>query len=214
MDITLEATARDTTRGKSGARSLRQAGKLPAIVYGKDAATTAVAVDPISLDTIFRKTGDRNTIIYMDLDGTTVPVMVKSVSRHPLHRDIVHVDFYRLEPGQIVTAEVPVITVGRAIGFTLGGRIRMLKRTVLVRCAFTDIPKEVVIDITKMRVNDFITVSQLKPIPNVEFVYTNDYNVLTLYGKKSLANVAVEGEEGEEGAEGAEGEETAADSAE
>lgn len=216
MDTQLDATVRDASRGKSGARKVRQAGKLPAVLYGRNQDATPITVDPKELSAIFRTSQNRNTVVHLQIDDDSVPCLVREVQRHPLHRDLLHVDFYRLEDEQEVEVEVPLVTEGKPAGVAEGGRLRVIARKIEVRCKWTDIPEAIVIDVSPLEVNDFIRVSDLEAPGDAEVIYETDYNVITVYGKQALvldlpelegpeeeeAEELLEGEEAEEGEEG------------
>lgn len=185
MQTTLAAEARDSKTGKGVARKLRASGKLPAVVYAGGDHARAITVDPKALLEIFRKTQNRNTIITLEIDGEEIPTLVKDAQRHPLSRDLLHADFYALEPGQVVEVRVPLATRGRAAGMALGGRLRLIRREVRVRCAWEKIPSVIEHDITPMEVNDMVRASELELPEGVELVIKNDFNVMTIYGKRA-----------------------------
>lgn len=209
MDTTLAAEARTGIAGKGGARKLRKTGMLPAVVYGPGEEATPVAVDPTRLLDIFRKTGDRNTVINLQIDGAEVPCLVRDSQRHPLTRELLHVDFYKVSRDRKVEVMVKLETTGRARGMALGGRLRVIRREVPVRCDFDKIPAAIVHDITQMRVDDFVAVSQLAAPEGVEIVFESDYNVISIYGKKLAVDEEEEEEEAEasESSEGGDGDE-------
>lgn len=186
MNTTLAATPR--TSGKKGdARKLRATGKIPAVMYGPNDEPTAIAVDADALTTIFRKTQDRNTVVEIELEGDKHPTLVRDVQRHPVSRALLHADFYRLANDRKVEVMIPVEGVGRPAGAIMGGRLRLIRRTVKARCEFDKIPSKLTVDIRPMDIGDMVKASEI-PLPEgVELVYDNDYNVLTVYGKKGRA---------------------------
>ncbi len=184
MDTNMNATVRKDDVGKGAARKLRAAGRLPAVVYAQGEEATPIHIDPLTLTTIFRKTANRNTIIHLEIDGETIPCLVRDAQRHPLTREILHIDFYRLAEGQAVTVDVPLEPTGRPEGAALGGRLRVIRRTVPVRSEWSAIPATLPVDVTPMVIGDFITISQV-PVPaGVEIIFESDFNVLSVYGKK------------------------------
>ena len=201
METTLAATIR-TDSGKGIARKIRAEGKLPAVMYGPGHDAVPVVVDPTELQNIFRNTGDKNTIVDLNLDGHSVPVLVREVQRHPVSRKLLHVDFFRVVEGRKIEVMVPVEPKGRPVGAVLGGRLRLIRRVLRARCAFNNIPSRFVIDVEHLNVNDMIRVSEIIPPEGVELVYDVDFNVITLYGKqKAIEEVVEDGEEAEVGAE-------------
>jgi large subunit ribosomal protein L25 len=207
----LAAEIRITETGKSIARKLRATGRIPAVVYGGGRPSLSLDLDPKELVEIFRTTADRNTVVHLDFssievpadvrDGWTsagaltadgkLPCMVKAVQRHPVTRNIEHVDFYWLAPGQEVVAVVPLEGVGRALGMAAGGRLRVIRRELKVRCAWDKIPKVIQHDITSMDLGDFVKASQLALPEGVSIVTRNDFNVLSVYGRRVVAKPVV-----------------------
>jgi len=186
METQLDATIRETSRGKSAARKLRKAGQLPAVIYGKEGKDAlSVTVNPDTLNTIFRKSQNRNTVVEIHLDGKKIPCLVGEVQRHPLARTFVHVDFFKLNPGQVVTVEVPLEGVGKPKGAALGGTLRGIVRTVPIECPWEKIPTKVTHDVSNMDINDFVNISQLAAPAGCKFAFTKDFHVLTVVGKKA-----------------------------
>jgi large subunit ribosomal protein L25 len=196
MDTTLAATKRNES-GKGGARKLRAAGKMPAVLYGIDSDTISLAVDPKQLTDIFQGTQNRNTVLQLDIDGTTVPALVREAQRHPVSRDILHVDFQQVgeKPVEVM---IPVTTTGKPAGAVLGGRLRLIRRELKVRCNYANIPFNFQVDVSDMQIGDIIKASEIDVPDGVQVVYTHDFNVLTLYGKKASAAVAEDAEVAEE----------------
>ena len=183
MDTHLTATPR-TDSGKGAARKDRAAGKLPAVLYGTDRATTPVVVDPAHLQKIFRTTRNPNTVVQLELEDETVPVLVREVQRHPVSRDLLHVDFLEVGPDSPVEVMVEVETVGKPKGAIEGGRMRRIRRTLKVRAPYDKIPPVLTVDVSHMEIGDMITASQFDTPEGVEVVFEHDFNVVGCYGKR------------------------------
>lgn len=199
MDTTLTATKRNQL-GKGGARKLRAAGKLPAVLYGVQDETICLTVDPKALTDIFQATRNRNTVLQLDVEGTKVSALVREAQRHPASREILHVDFQQVgeKPVEVV---VPVTTTGKPAGEVLGGRLRVIRRELLVRCNYKNIPACFEVDVSALQIGDMILASEI-PVPDgVKVVYAHDFNVLTLYGKKAKGVESTPADEAEAEAE-------------
>ncbi|NOY24603.1 MAG: 50S ribosomal protein L25 [Oligoflexia bacterium] len=181
--VSLDASLRTAT-GKGGARKARAAGVLPAVVYRGGATATPIAVDPDLIELAFAKTGDRNTLVVLDISGDRKRTcLVKDVQRHPVSRRLEHLDFYEVDDDQYVTVEVRVRAVGEAVAYKLGGRLQTVRRTLILRCQPANIPSTVDIDVTAMDVGDLIRASEVSPPANTEIIFGNDFNVLAMIGK-------------------------------
>ena len=184
METTLAVTPRSET-GKGWARQTRAEGLVPAVVYGPNTAPQSVKVDPDALVNLFKATQDRNTIVQVELDGATHPCLVREVQRQPLTREILHVDFYAVPQDRAIEVMVPLNPVGKPKGATLGGRIRLIRRTVKAMARFDKLPKQFDVDVTDLDIGDRLLASEIPMPDGVELVYDNDYNVIELYGKKA-----------------------------
>lgn len=206
---TLQASIR-TENGKGEARKLRSNGQVPAVVYGPETRPIAIAVDPAGITEIFKQTQNRNTIVELNVDGETVPVLVREVQRHPVSRELLHVDFYRVSKERDVEIMVPLRPHGRPRGAVLGGRLRVIRRELRARCRYDRIPNEFTVDVSPLNIGDMIKASEIEMPPGVELVMENDFNVVTLYGKRVAGGTSAAAELEEEPAggedEGAEGE--------
>lgn len=190
--VSLGATLRNTT-GKGHARKIRAEGKLPAVVYRGGDAAVPVTIDPEALELAFKKTQDRNTLVQIQIEGgDSRTCLVREAIRHPVSRRLEHVDFYEVLPEQVVTVEVPVRPVGTAKGTKLGGKLRVIRRSLVLQCKPADIPSAVDIDVSEMVVNDFVKASQIVPPTGCTLSYTADFNVLTVVGKRGAATAAAE----------------------
>jgi large subunit ribosomal protein L25 len=186
MDTTLTATAR-VGGGKKIARKLRAAGQVPAVIYGDGDAATAVSVDPAALVHMFRETENRNTIITLDVDGEKTPCLVREVQRHPLHRDILHIDFYKLSAGKSVKVMVPVSTTGKAKGAVLGGRIRLVRRELPISCSWENIPESISIDVSPLDIGDMIRAAEVTLPEGITLRVEDHLTVVSCYGRRAPA---------------------------
>ena len=212
--VTISANPRDDF-GKGAARKVRASGLMPAVIYRAGQPATSISLDAHDLENAFRKTGNRNTLVDLGVDGSNYICLVKATQRDPLSSNLVHVDFYQVDESEKVTVSVPVEPVGKAAGVVEGGTLRLICRDLSIRCNPGDIPATVQVDVSPLNVGDFISVSQIVAVDGVEILARNDFNVVTVLGKRDLlieeeleaAEGAAEGEEAdsEEGADGAEG---------
>jgi large subunit ribosomal protein L25 len=170
--------------GKGAARKMRAAGRVPGVIYADGADARPVSFEPKALLDIFRATKNRNTIVHLELEGETFPVLVQDADRHPVSRELLHVDFLRVSDDKKLVVKVPVEGVGRPAGAALGGRLRLIRRELKVRCMWQHIPETLQVDITPMEIGDMVKAAEITPPPNVEVLYESNFNVLTVYGKK------------------------------
>ena len=111
LDLVADSS-RGTGTGPAG--RLRREGKIPAVLYGLGAEPVAVAVPWRELRQCLITEAGTNAIINLDVDGAKHLSMVKEIQRHPVRREVIHVDFIRVDPAKPVTVEVPVALTGEA----------------------------------------------------------------------------------------------------
>ena len=154
--IRIEALGR-SSKGKGAARRMRAAGRVPAVVYGKNIETKAISVDPEVLIKVLAGPLRVNTpldVVITDPDtGKTEDalVIVKDHQYDPVSRDLLHVDFLSIQQGTPIQVEVPIEKVGRSVGEQLGGVLRMVHRTIPVICLPKDIPAKISVDVAPLQ---------------------------------------------------------------
>jgi len=155
METTLAAEKR-TDKGKNQARRHRAAGRLPAVVYGPGTGGTAdqaipVTVDPKALSKILHSESGANTIISLQLDGASLPVLVKDFLLQPVSHALLHADFYRVAMDRKLTVKVPVTLTGEAKGVKQqGGVLDFVTREFEIEVLPADIPEHIEVDVTEL----------------------------------------------------------------
>ena len=182
--VNLDATIRNGT-GKGVARKIRRTGLIPATIYAGGAEPTLITINPLELTLAFQRTGDPNTLVDIKSDdGTEKSCLVKEVQRHPVSGAIRHVDFYNVDSNKEIVVHVPVRTTGRAVGIQMGGTLRLIVRTLAVRCLPANIPSAIEIDVTNLDIAGFIRVSDIPQSDTYTFVFKTDFNVATVVKKR------------------------------
>ena len=182
MEAILEATTRDTF-GKNEARRTRQAGRVPAVVYGASAdsalakVATPIAVEPRPLLKILHSESGANTLIALKLEGSATKVLVKAYQLDPVTHQVLHVDFYRVAMDKMLQVTIPVVVKGEPKGVKQqGGILEFIRREIEVECLPGDIPEHVEIDVSELmlhqgiRVRDVATDPKWKPISEAELM--------------------------------------------
>src|SRR5918996_412679 len=136
--VTLTAEPR-ASRGRGEARRLRRMGRIPAVAYGAGLEATAVSVDGLELYHALRTDAGLNALIRLHIDGDTHLTLMRELQRHPVRRDILHVDFVAVDRTKKVTVDVPIHLEGEAPGSEQGGVVDQ----VLLTAAVEVLPLEV-----------------------------------------------------------------------
>jgi large subunit ribosomal protein L25 len=187
-----------TETGKGAARRLRRSGMAPAVLYREGKEPFMFSFDPEEFEIDLRKKGDRNAIFEISVGGETRICLIKDFQRHPLTRRIRHMDFYEVLPDAAVVVKVRIEPVGRAEGTRLGGQLNVLRRTLDVRCLPAHIPGSIIVDVTPLKVGDFVRVAEIEAPENTEILFESNFNVITVIGKRLGEEEAEVEEEGAE----------------
>ena len=189
MDIqTLQAEVRHGG-GKGPARQLRMRGLIPAVFYGPGTEPTSIAVNPKELRKVLSTEYGRNQVIELMLGGKKELAIVREIQIHPLERDLLHADFYRVELDREIEQKVPFETKGKALGVAEGGILRIIFRELPVRCSPNKVPAKIVVDVTHLNLHEAIHTRDLQLPEGV---------VVTLPADRSLVAVVAEDKRGTE----------------
>ncbi len=203
MDYVLHVEPRTLT-GRH-VKQVRAAGFVPAVVYGQGEPATPIQFREIDMVRILRSGGLSQLIELRGL-GKPMNVLIKDVQRHPIRRNILHVDFYRVQMDVKIQTDVPVQTIGESEAIKAGAVLIHHMDTITVECLPGDIPETLVADLSKLKtLDDVITVADL-PVPEgVEVLAPPEAPVFSLTISRKLAAEEAAEEETEETAEATEG---------
>jgi large subunit ribosomal protein L25 len=148
--------------GKGEARSLRRAGRVPAVAYGTELPSTPVSVDGRELFHVLNTDAGMNAIIRLDIDGRDYLTIARELHRHPLRRDVLHVDFVAIDRNRKIQVDVPIHLAGEAPGSSEGGVVEQSMYTISVEVLPLSVPDEVVLDISEMQIGDVRRVADLE----------------------------------------------------
>lgn len=157
--------------GRGPSRRLREAGSIPAIIYGKS-GTQLVAVEQTAFRTLMRAKGSTAALIDLSVEGKgKLLSLIKEFQRHPITQKFLHIDLLEIDPASPMTADIPVRLVGESVGVKMdGGTLNQVSQTVRVRCLPKDLPEAIEVDVTEMKVNDSIHVGEIKAPAGIAFV--------------------------------------------
>lgn len=195
----LQAQERKET-GKGAASRLRRAGFLPAVVYGK-AVSLPLQVQTKEVEKMLAQVGEKSLIRLRIEDGEVreYPALIREVQRHPIRRDLFHIDFYQVSLEEELVTEVPVVLEGEPAGVKAGGVLQHGARTVEVECLPADLPAELVLDISSFGLGDVITVADLQPPPGVKIRTEPDTVLASIVVPRGMGEEEVTPEEGATG---------------
>ena len=156
------------TAGTRASRRLRREGRIPAVVYGLDNEPVTVSVAWPDLRLALNTDAGLNVLITLDIEGEQQLSIVKDLQRHPVRRDVIHVDFLRVTTDQEIEVDVPLVLVGEALEVTrANGMVDQTLYTLTVSAKPADVPDEIAVDISGLTLGDSIKVGGVTLPPGV-----------------------------------------------
>jgi len=193
-----QETLQVSVRGPGGSRPsrrLRREGRVPAVVYGRNLATTSVEVNSRELFAVLHTDAGLNALINVEVDGgDTVLAVAREIQRDPVRGDITHLDFIKVSLDVEIEAEVTIDFVGIPLGVKDdGGIVETLETVIPIRALPTQIPTSIEADIEQLGIGDNLKVSDLPAIEGVTYLLEEDQPLLVV--SLPAAEVEVEVEE-------------------
>jgi large subunit ribosomal protein L25 len=170
---------------------LRRAGRVPATIYGRQAAPQNLEVDYEEISDLLHHSVSENVLVDLSVENDPRAkrlALVQDVQHHPLSAKVVHLDLHEVAENEKVTVFVPVETTGEAAGVKNGGgTLEHVLHKLKVRSLPKDLPEEILIDVTALEIGKSIHLGQIVPPAGVEIM-----------GEKSRTVVAVAAPRAEE----------------
>lgn len=181
--------------GKKDAKALRVAGRVPCVLYGSG-EQIHFSVRQVDVEKLIFSPDVYQ--VELDIDGTKKKAIIQDLTMHPVTDHAVHVDFLELDDNKPVKVQLPLRTVGAAIGVMNGGKLRQPYRKLKVLGLPGELPEAITVDISKMRIGNQVRISNLAEANNVQFLDPANAVVLSI---KMARGAVLTSDEDEEGAE-------------
>ena len=205
--ITIKGSERESV-GKKATKALRNAGKVPCVVYGGEAPLHFSADELAFRNLVY--TPNAHTVKVDLEEGKKIKAVMQDIQFHPVTDKILHIDFYQLFDDKEVTMDIPVRLQGNSPGVRNGGRLLFRKRKLAIKALPDNLPDFFDIDISKLKIGDNILVESLL---SEDFSILHPDSTVVVQVKTQRAAVVVDDED-EEGVEGEEGTEATAEGGE
>ena len=195
----LSADIRDLAEKNKKIRADR---KIPAVVYGKNQEPISLVLNYSEFLKLFRKSWE-SSIINLSVVWKEMEVLVHQIQYEPVSGDFIHIDFYALTRGEVLTTKVSLNFVWESAAAKEGGIVEELNKEIEVKCLPKDLVSEFDVDLSILKdFGDNIKVSDLNLGENFEILTPAD-EVLVLVAKPKVEVVedtapeapAIEGEE-------------------
>jgi len=201
-DLTIKVAPREQT-GRQACRKLRFAGRIPAVLYGKD-LNKSFSIDDREMRILLRQaSGTTSLLRLLGEKGEDELVLIKELQTDPIKNSILHIDFVQVNRGEDLQTKIPLVLSGEAEGVkTEGGILEVLANEIEVRCRPSNLPSQIDLDISELVLGENLQIKDLPALEDVAFVADEDTVLVSCVGSASGRSDAEDEEGAEEGAEG------------
>lgn len=191
--ITINGSQRESV-GKVSTKALRNAGKVPCVLYGGDKPVHFSAEEKAFKNLVYTPNVYTAKI---ELDGQTYDAVLQDIQFHPVTDKILHIDFYQLFEDKEITMNIPVRLVGSAKGVMVGGALRHNLRKLRVKALPANLPDFIEANITELQIGNKLYVTELR---NDNYTLLHPDNTVVAQvrmSRNAMANAATEEESAE-----------------
>lgn len=152
--------------GTKGAKQARKNEMVPCVMYGND-TQLHFNVEEKEFNKVIYTPEVFNVLI--TIDGTEYSTILQDAQFHPVTDKSVHADFLQLKDDQPVVVSMPVVLTGVSVGVKNGGKLRTPMRKLKIKGVLANIPDNVEIDITPLKIGQSVKVGTLS-VEGLEFL--------------------------------------------
>ena len=152
-------------QGTGASRRLRNAGKVPGIVYGGEGEPQLIELDHNALWHALKKESFHSSVLDMEVAGKTSKVVLRDVQYHPFKQLVLHIDFQRVSAKQKITMKIPLHYSGEEES-TAVKTDKCLVNHILteleVSCLPADLPEAIKVDLSKLEKGSTLTLKDIE----------------------------------------------------
>jgi large subunit ribosomal protein L25 len=162
-EIVLDVEVRERT-GTGGAREVRNAGKLPGILYGGNLGPVPIAVSLNEFKKALYTGKLAGHLVTLKYGTETQKVIAKAIDFHPVTDVPVHFDLLRVDEHAKIRIAVPVHFKNHEAspGLKKGGALNVSIHELEILVPADHIPEDIIVDLTGFEIGHSVHVSDLK----------------------------------------------------
>lgn len=165
--VPLTAYPRTAVR-RAAVKKLRAAQRVPAVIYGRERQPQNLELQLKALEDLIHHAASETILVDLTIEGDPQPgrlALLQEVQHHPLTGRPLHVDFHEVGAEERVVIQVPVQTVGEAVGVKAGGVLEVLLHKLKVRGLPKDLPEVLSLDVSGLEIGKAIHLGDI-PAPD------------------------------------------------
>lgn len=144
--------------GKKETKKIRKEGNVPCVIYGKEKNIHFHAHENSFKNLVYTHEAH---LVKLNIEGEEINAVLHDMQFHPVTDRILHADFVQIFDNKPVIVNVPVTVTGESVGVKAGGKLLVRKRHLKVKGLATDLPEELIVDVTDLKIHNSIKVGDL-----------------------------------------------------
>ena len=190
MSAPIAVTAeKRTALGSRANMRLRKTGLIPAVVYGHHQETLPVQ---LSKKELAKHIAHGTHLFNLSFDGHTESVLIKDVQYDAFGVELLHADFARVDLTERVEVSVSIVLKGDPIGEKDGGVLQQILNELDIDCVVTEIPDVITVDVSGLKKDDEIRVSDLKLGGSIKIVTDEDQIIAKVEEPEEISDETAE----------------------
>lgn len=185
--ILLKAKVRKEMGRKNS--TLREAGAIPAVVYGHKVKNILLEIDYKEFLKVFNKAGE-SSLIGLEIEGEKEkrPVLVHDIQKNPVSDKFIHIDFFQASLTEEVEVKVPLVFEGNSLAVKdLGGTLVKNMSEIEVKALAQNLPHEIKVSIDGLNTfEDHILVKDLVLPKDVKVLAKSDEIVASVLAQAKI----------------------------
>ncbi|MBU1117642.1 50S ribosomal protein L25 [Patescibacteria group bacterium] len=142
-------------------KTIRQQGLIPSSIYGYQFDTLSIQFNSLELNKIFDHAGE-SLLVDLVVEDNKYPIIFKNPQFHPVSGDLIHIDCYKVNLKEKITATVPLELVGEAPATKIGNILTQVLSEIEVEALPADLPENIEVDVSALEeVDSKISVADL-----------------------------------------------------
>ena len=146
--------------GSNKVKKIRVENIIPGVVYSRGEESKSVMMNSADFLKVFKSAGS-SSVIDLGLGGEILPVIVKSVQRHPVSGFVTHIDFQKLNMNETIKMTIPISILNRENIKIQPSILMQLMNNVEIECLPSYIPHTADVDVSDI---DFDTPKYVKDL--------------------------------------------------
>ena len=201
-EFNLIAEMRDD-QGKGASRRLRRQGMVPAVIYGAGRDPRNLMFDHNKVLRQLEDPSFYSSILNIKVGEKSRAAIVKDIQRHPLKKQIIHIDLQRIVEDEQIKMQIPIHYLGEedAVGVKIGGgTVTKIMTELEISCLPKDLPEFLEVDISELELDQMLNVSDISLPEGVEIsdiMKEQDQAIVSIQEIKEIIEEEIEDEDSE-----------------